>query len=108
MPNERSMMAKPCDMKMLEVKTTRFAVVVEKCGQPEVYTLWQKPAADRKFQSLLKNHRIMTVQQSDSGSDFGIVDFCERKGATFLAFPKSLKRFAEKRIVGIKWDLGQT
>ena len=94
-------------MKMLEVKTARFAVVVEKCGNPEVYTLWQTPEADRKFQSLLKNHRIMTVQQSDSGTDFGVAEFCERKGATFLAFPKSLKRFTEKRIVGINWDLVQ-
>ena len=92
-------------MKMLEVKTARFAVVVENCGTPEVYTLWQKPEADRQFQSLLKKHRIMTVQQSDSGTEYGVADFCERKGARFLAFPKSLRRFEEKRIVGIKWDL---
>ena len=92
-------------MKMLEVKTARFAVVVEKCGTPEVYTLWQKPSTDRHFQSLLKNHRVMTVQQSERGTDFGIADYCERKGATYLAFPKSLWRYAEKRIVGINWDL---
>jgi hypothetical protein len=92
-------------MKMLEVKTARFAVVVEKCGTPEVYTLWQKPEADRQFQSLLKKHRIMAVQQSDTGSEYGVTDFCERKGARFLAFPKSLRPFEEKRIVGIKWDL---
>ena len=101
MPNETN----GRQMKMLEVKTARFAVVVEKCGTPEVYTLWQKPAADRQFQSLLKKHRIMTVQQSDTGSEFGVADFCERKGARFLAFPKSLRRFEERRIVGIKWDL---
>jgi hypothetical protein len=29
----------------------------------------------------------------------------ERKGGTYLVFPKSLKRFAEKRIVGINWAL---
>ena len=29
-------------MKLLEVKTIRFAFVVEKAGTPEVYTLWQK------------------------------------------------------------------
>ena len=92
-------------MKMLEVKIVHFAVVVEKCGTPEVYTLWQKPDADRHFQSLLKNHRVMTVQQSESGTDFGIADYCERKGATYLAFPKSLRRFEERRIVGINWDL---
>jgi hypothetical protein len=95
-------------MKMLEVKTVRFAAVVEKCGTPEVYTLWVKPAADRHFQSLLKKHRVMTIQQSESGTDFGIADFCERKGATFLAFPKSLRQFADRRVVGIKWDLVQS
>ena len=94
-------------MKMLKVKTARFAVVVEKCGAPEVYTLWQKPAADRHFQSLLKNHRVMTIQQTDTGTDFGIAEFCERKNARYLAFPKSLKRFADKRIVGINWSLVQ-
>lgn len=92
-------------MKLLKVKTARFAVVVEKCGAPEVYTLWQKPAGDRHFQSALKNHRVMTIQQNDAGTDYGVADFCERKGATFLVFPKSLKRFAEKRIVGIDWEL---
>lgn len=94
-------------MKLLKVKTVRFALVVEKAGAPEVYTLWQKPTADRHFQSLLKKHRVMTIQQSESGTDFGLVEFCERKGATYLLFPKSLKRFAEKRVVGINWDLLQ-
>ncbi len=92
-------------MKMLEVKTVRFAEVVEQCGEPEVYTLWQEPAVDRRFQSLLKNHRVMTIQQTESGTDFGVADFCERKGARFLVFPKSLRRFADRRIVGIKWEL---
>jgi hypothetical protein len=92
-------------VKLLKVKTARFAEVVEKSGKPEVYTLWQKPAADRHFQSLNKNNRVMTVQKSEGGRDFGLIGFKERKGASYLAFPKSLKRFAEKRIVGINWDL---
>jgi hypothetical protein len=100
--------AKPCDIQLVEVKTVRFAAVIEKCGTPEVYTLWQKPEADRHFQSLLKKHRIMTIQQNDAGTDFGVADFCERKGATFLVFPKSVKRFADRRVVGIKWDLVQS
>jgi hypothetical protein len=94
-------------MKLLRVKTARFADVVEKCGPPEVYTLWQKPETDRRFQTLRKNHRVMTIQQNDSGTDFGVADFYERKGATFLAFPKSLRAYADHRIVGIKWELVQ-
>ena len=92
-------------MKLLKVKTVRFADVVEAAGTPETYTLWVKPKADRHLQSLMKNHRIMTIQESEGGSDFGTAEFCERKGARYLAFPKSLKRFADKRIVGINWEL---
>jgi hypothetical protein len=92
-------------VKLLKVKTARFTRVVEKCDEPEVYTLWQKPSADRHFQSQIKNNRVMTIQKSDSGTDFGFVGFKERKGATYLVFPKSLKRFADKRIVGIDWTV---
>jgi hypothetical protein len=88
-------------MKLLKVKTARFSQVVEKCGEPDVYTLWQKPAADRHFQAQIRNNRVMTTQKSESGTDFGVVGFKERKGAIYLVFPKSLKRFANKRIVGI-------
>lgn len=92
-------------MKVLKTKTIRFADIVEKAGKPDVYTLWQRPKTDRHLQSLLKNNRIMTVLQSESGSDFGLVGFRETKGARYLAFPKSLKRYADRRVIGIKWDL---
>jgi hypothetical protein len=92
-------------MKLLKVKTARFAQVLEKCGQPQVYTLWQKPAQDRHLQSQIKNNRVMTIQRSDGGTEFGIVGFKERKGASYLVFPKSLKRFENKRIVGMNWEL---
>ncbi len=94
-------------MKLLKVKSIRFTAVVAVAGTPEVYTLWQKPAADRHFQSLLKNHCIMTIQTSEAGTDFGVVEFCQRKGAIYLGFPKSLKRFEGKRIVGINWGLAR-
>ena len=90
-------------MKLLKVETARFSRVVEKCGRPEVYTLWEKPRADRHFQSRIKKNRMMTVQKSESGTDFGIVGFNERKGATYLVFPESLKPFADKRIIGVNW-----
>jgi hypothetical protein len=95
-------------VKLLKVKTTRFTVVVEKCGRPEVYTLWQKPKTDRRFQSLLKNNRVMTVRPTESGTDFGEVGFHQKSGARYLAFPKSLKRFEGQRIVGIDWALVQS
>jgi hypothetical protein len=92
-------------VKVLKTKTARFTQVVEKCGKPEVYTLWQKPAHDRHLQSQIKNNRVMTIQKSESGTDFGMAGFKERKGANYLVFPKSLKRFENERIIGINWNL---
>jgi hypothetical protein len=34
-----------------------------------------------------------------------MVGFKERKRAIYLMFPKSLKRFENKRIIGVKWGL---
>ena len=92
-------------MKLLKVKTVRFAEVVEKAGHPETYTLWQKPAEDRHLQTQIKNNRVLTIQRTESGTEFGIGGFKEAKGANYLVFPKSLKRFENKRVVGINWNL---
>ena len=92
-------------MKLLDVKTARFAAVVEACGAPQVYIPWQSPKKDRRLQAQIRHARIMTIQRYESGSDFGCVGLIERKGARYLVFPKSLKRFADQRIVGIKWEL---
>ena len=92
-------------MKLLKVKTVRFSQIVEDCGKPQVYTLWQKPSTDRHLQAQLKKNRVMTVLESETGTDFGIVGLKESKEARYLIFPKSLKRFTEKRIIGIDWSL---
>ena len=92
-------------MKLLKTKKVRFSQVTEKCGKPGVYTLWQKPSADRHLQAQLKNNRVMTILKTESGTDFGIAGFKEKKGATYLVFLKSLKSFADKRVVGIDWTL---
>ena len=91
-------------MQLLKTKTQRFADVVDVVGKPGVHTLWQKPGQDRRLQSEIKNHRVMTILKTEAGSEFGMVGFKEQKGARYLVFPKSLKRFENKRIVGIKWD----
>jgi hypothetical protein len=95
-------------MKLLTVKTARFRAVIEKCGKPEVYILWQKPKMDRRFQSFVKNNRVMTIRPSVAGTDFGVVGFCEGKTSRYLVFPKSLRRFEGERIVGIDWTLVQS
>jgi hypothetical protein len=92
-------------MKLLKIKTARFSQITESCGKPKVYTLWQKPSADRNLQAQIKKTRVMTILKSESGTDFGILGFKESREARYLIFPKSLKRFAEKRIIGIDWTL---
>ena len=47
----------------------------------------------------------MTILKTESGTDFGIAGFKERKGATYLVFPKSLKQFTDRRVIGIDWTL---
>ena len=95
-------------MKLFKTKTARFAQIVEKAGKPEVYTLWQKPAQDRHLRSEIKNNRVMTILKTGAGGEFGMVGFKEQKGASYLIFPKALKRFENRRIVGINWDLVKT
>jgi hypothetical protein len=92
-------------MKLLKTKTARFSQVIEKCGKPQIYTLWQKSSADRHLQAQLRNNRVMTILKTESGTDFGIAGFKETKGATYLVFPKSLKQFADQRVIGIDWTL---
>jgi len=59
-------------MKLLEIKTARFSQIIETCGKPQVYTLWQKPSADRHLQAQIKKTRVMTILKSESGTDFGM------------------------------------
>ena len=92
-------------MKLLKTRTARFSQVIENCGKPQVYTLWQKPSGDRHLQAQIKNNRVITILKSESGTDFGIVGFKESREARYLIFPRSLKRFADKRIIGIDWAL---
>ena len=92
-------------MKILTTKTARFALVVEACGAPQVYIPRQSPKKDRRLQVQIRQGCIMTIQRSEIGSDIGCLGLIERKGARYLVFTKTLKRFADERIVGIKWEL---
>ena len=89
------------------VKTARFSKVVEKCGEPEGYLLLMDPAKDRTFQAAVKAQRVMTVFQEAVGmkTDRGEVGFQPGRGRQFLVFPKSLKPFNGRTVVGIKYDL---
>jgi hypothetical protein len=89
------------------VKTVRFSQVVAKCGKPESYLVFVDPAKDRALQSVIKAQRVMTVFQEAVGTktDRAEIGFHPGPGRQFLVFPKSLRTFADRKVVGIKYDL---
>jgi hypothetical protein len=88
------------------MQTARFSSVVERAGRPELYLAWVPPEKDRALQSLVKQGRVMTVHQELRGphKDFGTVGLHRENGGQIWIFPKSLRRFSEKRIVGIDYQ----
>jgi hypothetical protein len=88
------------------MKTIRFTEVVGKSGQPEVYLLFTKPGEDAEFQKALKADRIMTVHTGTGAqTDFGAIGYAGDPQAQILIFPRSLKAFGGRKVVGIKYDL---
>jgi hypothetical protein len=89
------------------VKTVRFSNVVAKGGKPEPYTLWTDPKKDPEFKRAIKENRVLSVHQETVGSkaDYGTVGFKGDRHAQLLVFPKSIRSFDGKRVVGVKYDL---
>ena len=89
------------------MKTVRFTKVVEVAGNPEPYTLWQDPHEDPEFQKAIHDHRVMTVirDPASSKADVATIGYLKQAGALYLLFPKTLKEFQDKRIIGLKYDL---
>ena len=89
------------------MKTARFATVVAKCGKPQPHLAWVALEQDRELKSAVAANRVMTVHQIARGGkkDFGTVGFSPGPPTQLLIFPKSLKRFADERIVAINYDL---
>jgi hypothetical protein len=87
--------------------TVRFAKIIESCGKPDTHLLLIDPAKDKALQAAIKSNRVMTVHQQSGGTktDYGIIGFEPGAARQFLLFPKTLEPFADKRIIGIKYDL---
>ena len=90
--------------------TARFSEVVKRCGEPESHLLLIEPSKDRELQAAIKAKRVMTVFQDTVGSkaDRGAVGFEPGPARQFLIFPKSLRDYEGKDIVGIKYELWST
>src|ERR1700709_2540805 len=89
------------------MKTARFSLVVKKCGIPEIYLAWVDPKRDRILKRALAENRVMTLHQELHGGkkDFGTVGFLKDRHAQILLFPKSLRRFADQRIIAVDYSL---
>jgi hypothetical protein len=89
------------------VESARFMKVVETAGEPEAHLVLTDPRKDRTLQAAIKTNRVMTVFQENAGSkaDHGVIGFEPGTARQYLIFPKSLRAFEGKKIVGIKYDL---
>jgi len=89
------------------MKTVRFSEVVNSSGKPDTHLLLIAPAKDKTLQAAIKSNRVMTVYQGSGStkSDYGTIGFVEGSSRQFLVFPQTLKSFADKRVIGIKYDL---
>jgi hypothetical protein len=89
------------------MKTARFTAVVRAAGKPTTHLLLVPPEKDKVLQAAIKTHRVMTVHQRPTGNqaDHGTIGFEPGGASQYLIFPKSLAKFQDSHIVGIKYDL---
>jgi hypothetical protein len=87
------------------MKSVRFSNVVQKCGKPEVYLLMSETDSD--FHKAVEAGKIMSLSDEShgSGTEYGTVGYDKNRHGQLLLFPKSLKSFADAKIIGIKYDL---
>ena len=91
----------------MKMKTARFGTVIAKCGKPVPHLAWVDVEKDRELKSALGANRVMTIHQIARGGhkDFGTVGLSKGPHTQILLFPKSLRRFNDRRIVAIDYDL---
>ena len=89
------------------MKTIRFSQLVQKCGEPEVYTQWIPAEKDLPLQAAIGAHKVMTIHVQTVGArkDHGEIGYLEGGQRVLLVFPRSLARFQERKVVGIDYDL---
>jgi hypothetical protein len=89
------------------MKTERFGSIVQAAGNPVAHLLLISPEKDKVLQTAIKTNRVLTVHQNLTGNkaDYGTIGFEPGGACQYFIFPKSLAKFRETRIVGIKYDL---
>lgn len=89
------------------METVRFSVIVAKCGQPKAHTQWLPLEKDEELKKAAEDERVLTVHLQNVGTkkDHGEIGLLKKGQRALLIFPKTLRRFAGKRVVGINYDL---
>jgi hypothetical protein len=89
------------------MKTVRFSQVVKKAGKPTMHLQLVDAAEDRELRQAAKLNRVTTISQSTVGhaTDHGTVGLDPKLKGQLLVFPKSLASFADRRVVGIKYEM---
>jgi hypothetical protein len=89
------------------MKTATFSAVVQAAGAPTTHLLLVAPEKDNVLQAAIKDRRVMTLHQRNTGNkaDYGTVGFAPGGGCQYLIFPKSLSEFQENRITAIRYEL---
>jgi hypothetical protein len=89
------------------MKTTRFTELVGIAGRPQVHPLWLAPDKDPALKRAVRDCRVMTIHQNLHGTkkDYGTVGLHLEGSTQVLVFPKSLRRFGDRHIVGIDYKL---
>ena len=89
------------------MSTVRFSKIVETAGRPSVHTLWIEPVKDPVLQKAIRENRVMTIHQRPAGTktDYATIAFENKVSGQVLIFPKSLRSFADKRVIGVNYDL---
>lgn len=89
------------------MKTARFTDVVAGAGRPLVHPLWLAPDKDPALKRAVRECRVMTIHQALRGTkkDYGTVGLHLEGSTQVLVFPKPLRRFGDRRIVGIDYAL---
>jgi hypothetical protein len=87
--------------------TVHFSKIVEAAGRPVVHVLWIDPDKDPILKKAINAKRVMTVHQglTRAKADYGTFGFQKGVAGQILIFPKSLERFADSRVTGVKYDL---
>lgn len=85
----------------------RFTDVVAAAGRPQVHPLWLPPDKDPALKRAVRDCRVMTIHQTRRGTrkDYGTVGLHLEGSTQVLVFPKPLRCFGDRRIVGINYAL---